>query len=271
MPTFTSSDGLKLHYYDDGSTKPWQKPDTIVLLHAAMGSAQRYFAWIPRLSAHYRVLRLDMRGHGASQVPSPDMPLSMERLVADITEMLDHAGCDSAHMAGTSAGGYIGQNIAMSRPERIKSLMLFSSTPGLRQSQWPVWLEEVAKIGLRAFLAKNMKIRLPVDQLDPKHIEWFLDEADKLDIDFGGRFVMLMSNLDWTDQLDQIRCPTLLVRPGLMGGGIGFVEQYETMRDRIPNCQMIVYEGLPHHLTDSSPERCVDDVLAFLRWNFGAP
>src|ERR1700721_696809 len=116
MPSFTTSGGIQNAYYVEDSTKPWRTPGTVLLLHAAMGSAKRYFAWVPRLSAHYRVLRMDMRGHGASQVPSPALPLTMDRLVRDVVELLDHAGCDRAHVAGTSAGGYIGQNLAMAHP-----------------------------------------------------------------------------------------------------------------------------------------------------------
>lgn len=271
MPQFTTSDEVVIQYYVDDSTPPWTKPDTVLLLHAAMGNAKRYFAWVPRLCGHYRVLRMDMRGHGASQVPSPDQPLSMDRLMRDVIEMLDHAGIEQVHIAGNSAGGYIGQNLAMNFSERVKSLMLFSSTPGLRQSQWPEWLKRVEQIGLRAYLAENIKIRLPVDLLDPKHIEWFLDQADKLDVKFGGRFVLMMCGLDWTDRLHEIRCPTLICRPGLASDGIGNSEIYEAMRQRIPNARLVTYEGLPHHLTDAVPDRCVDDVMAFLRWNFGAP
>lgn len=268
MHTFTTSDGIRIAYYIDDATRPWRKPDTLLLLHAAMGSAKRYFAWIPRLSGHYRVLRMDMRGHGASELPSPDKPLTMERLVLDVTELLEHVHCEQAHIAGTSAGGYIGQNLALADSRRVKSLMLFSSTPGLRQSQWPQWLDRVAEIGLRNFLAENMRIRLPVDQLEAEHVEWFLDEADKLDIDFGARFVTLMTQLDWTERLPGISCPTLIARPGL--ADIGSADQYETMHRLIPDSQLVTYEDMPHHLTDAAPERCVDDVLAFLRWHFGA-
>lgn len=271
MQSFISSDEVRINYYVDDSTAPWTTPETIVLLHAAMGNAKRYYAWVPPLCGHYRVLRMDMRGHGESEVPSADKPLNMERLVQDVVELLDHVGCKSAHVAGNSAGGYIGQNLAMAFPGRVRSLMLFSSTPGLRQSQWPEWLEQVKKIGLRNYLAENIAIRLPVGQMDPRHVEWFLDQADKLDPEFGARFVLLMSSLDWTDRLHEIRCPTLICRPGLASEGIGKSDIYEDMRERIAGAQLLTYEGLPHHLTDGAPERCVKDVMAFLRWNFGAP
>ena len=41
--TFTSRDGLKIAYYVDDFTDPWATPDTVLLLHAAMGNARRWF------------------------------------------------------------------------------------------------------------------------------------------------------------------------------------------------------------------------------------
>ena len=54
---FTTSDGLSLAYYIDDFTDPWQRPATLILLHAAMGSARRYYGWVPYLCRHYRVVR----------------------------------------------------------------------------------------------------------------------------------------------------------------------------------------------------------------------
>jgi pimeloyl-ACP methyl ester carboxylesterase len=263
MPKFRTTDDLSLAYYVDDSTRPWTHPDTVLLLHPAMGSARRYFAWIPRLSRTYRVVRMDMRGHGNSDVPAPGVPLTMDRLVADVLELLDHTDSGAVHIVGTSAGGYIAQNIALSHPGRVKSLSLFSSTPGLRGSNWPVWIDEMERIGLREWLADNLRGRLPVDRLEPAHVEWFLDEAAQLNPRFGAQMVRLMSSLDWSDRLAEIRCPTLLVRPG--AASIGNEDMYEIMRERIPDSRLLTYEGLPHHLTDAVPERCVGDVLNFLR------
>jgi len=61
--TFAASDGLSLSYYVDDFTDPWKPAPTLLLLHAAMGSARRYFAWVPHLAREYRVVRLDLRGH----------------------------------------------------------------------------------------------------------------------------------------------------------------------------------------------------------------
>ena len=61
---FNASDGLRLAYTIDDFTDPWLKSPTLLLLHAAMGHSRRYYAWVPRLCRHYRVVRMDLRGHG---------------------------------------------------------------------------------------------------------------------------------------------------------------------------------------------------------------
>src|SRR5258707_8180395 len=85
---FTTSDGVKLAYYIDDFTDPWRQADTLLLLHAAVGHAKRFYAWVPGLCRHYRVVRLDLRGHGASDVPPESSRLDMDRLVADVPQPL---------------------------------------------------------------------------------------------------------------------------------------------------------------------------------------
>ena len=104
METFRTSDGLSLAYYVDDFTDPWREGPPLLLLHAAMGSARRYYAWVPTLARHFRTVRLDLRGHGASEIPPADGKPTLERLVADVAELLDHLGCGPAHVVGNSAG-----------------------------------------------------------------------------------------------------------------------------------------------------------------------
>ena len=265
--TFTASDGLKLAYYIDDNTDPWADAPTLLLLHAAMGSAERFYGWVPALSRHYRVVRLDMRGHGNSATPAPDSTLDMDRLMKDVLELMELLGSASAHVVGNSAGGYIGQQLAMTMPQRVTSLMLFGSTPGLKNSQALSWLPRVAKDGLRKFLADTISDRFPADS-DPRHVEWFLDEAAKNDTAYIARFVGLMASLEWSDELHRIRCPTLVVYPG--AETVGSTHNYDAMRERIPDVEVISYEGLPHNICDSVPDRCADDVLKFLAKRFPA-
>jgi len=262
---FTTSDGLSLAYDIDDFTDPWQRPAALLMLHAAMGSARRYFAWVPHLAREYRVVRLDLRGHGNSQVPPAEAPLALDRLVADVAEFLDHLGVERAHIVGNSAGGYLGQQLAMTRPARVRSLALFGSTPGLKNSQAPSWIPQIQAKGLRGFLAETISDRLPRDA-DPGLVNWFLDEAGRNDPAYIAKFVLLMASYDWSDEVTRIRCPTLIVIPG--GETVGSIANYEPFR-RLGDVEFRVYDGLPHNICDAVPDRCAEDVRDFLRRRFG--
>ena len=121
MDSFTASDGYRISFGIDDFTDPWRSPQTLLLLHAAMGSSRRWYAAVPVLARHYRVLRMDLRGHGESQVPPAEPSLSMGRLVQDVHELLDHLGCGPVRVVGNIGrwvrGAKHGDDIAGPRAE----------------------------------------------------------------------------------------------------------------------------------------------------------
>jgi len=266
METFWASDGLRLAYYVDDFTNPWSGAPTVLLLHAAMGSARRYFGWVPHLCRDYRVVRLDLRGHGASAIPPAASELTLDRLVLDVVELIDHLGCPAVHVVGNSAGGYLGQQLAMTRPERVRSLSLYGSTPGLKNSQAPSWIPQIRAKGLRGFLAETISDRLPADA-DPGLVAWFLDEAAKNEPAYIGKFVALMASYDWSGEVERILCPTLVVIPG--AETVGSLANYQPFR-RLKDVEFKTYEGLPHNICDAVPDRCAADLRAFLARRFPA-
>ncbi len=267
MGFLQTSDGLRLVYDIDDFTDAWKPTETMVLLHSAMSSAHRMARMVPALARRWRVVRLDLRGHGRSQVPPEELPLSMPRLVADVAELLNHLGIEAAHVVGNAMGGCVAQNFALAAPARVSSLCLFASLPGLVGSQARTWPPRMARQGLRAFLAETIADRFDPARTDPGLIEWFLDECAKNDAAYIGRFIDLMTTLDWSDRLDGITCPTLLVMPG--SETIGRSVTYEHMRDTMPDARLLVYEGMPHNVCDADPDRCAADVVSFLYERFG--
>lgn len=257
---FRTSDGVRLVYDIDNFTDPWREAAPVILLHPAMGHAARFFAFVPHLARHYRVIRLDLRGHGRSEVPRSE--LTMARLVSDVTELMDEIGLESAHFVGNSAGGFVAQNVALTAPDRVLSLALFSSPPGLKHSQAASWIPRIRAQGLRAFLAATIEDRFPLDVAPPGLVRWFLDEAGKNDEDFICRFIALMGGLEWRDAVAWIKCPTLIVAPG--HETVGGSEIYDDMVKSMPNARLLTYEGLPHNICDLVPDRCAGDVATFL-------
>lgn len=259
---FTASDGLPIGYYVDDFTDPWKKPPTLLLLHAAMGSARRLYRWVPILARHFRVVRPDLRGHGRTAIPDASQ-LSLDRLVRDVVELADHLGCGRFHLAGSSAGAIISIQAALDYPQRIATLADFAAMPGAKHSlmEPEQWIAKIEARGLRAFLEETIHDRFPPGT-DAGFLAWFIEEAARTDTEFLSRFVRLMKTVDQTGRLHEIRCPMLAVVPG--HDPLATIAQYEVIRDRVPDCRFVVYSGLPHNITDAVPERCAEELAHFL-------
>ncbi|HVL57083.1 MAG TPA: alpha/beta hydrolase [Burkholderiaceae bacterium] len=262
MDKLRTRDGLHVAYYVDDFTDPWTEPETLLLLHAAMGNSRRWFRWVPPLSRHFRVVRMDLRGHGASDKPAPDAPFSLAQLVSDAVEVLDRIGCRTAHVVGNSAGGYVSQQLAIHHPERVATLALFGSTPGLKHSHAPTWIPKIQQVGLKKFLADTIHERFDASA-DPALVAWFIEQAGSNDPAFIARFVLHMATHDFLDQLDRIRCPTLIVAAGKEP--IGHAGTYAQMQQRIRGSELIYYDTTGHNICDGYADRCVQDLLQFLR------
>ncbi len=262
MQSFTASDGLKLAYAVDDYSDPWRPQETLILIHAAMGSARRLYKWVPTLARHFRVVRPEMRGHGSSEIPGPDQ-LTVERLARDVIELADHLGVDRFHLAGSSAGAIVSFQTTLDFPDRVLTLSNFASTPGLKNSRIDMnkWVSHIRAKGIRGFLEETIEERFP-NVADKDFLRWFIDESARTDQDLFCRFGPMMKEVDQTDRLHEIQCPMLNVVPG--HDPLGSLEQYEVYRKHVPHCEFIVYEGLPHNITDSVPERCAEDLLRFL-------
>ena len=261
MQTFTSRDGMKIAYYVDDFTDPWTRPDTLLLLHAAMGNAQRWFRWVPRLSRRFRVVRMELRGHGGSQMPKPEQEFSLALLVSDALELLDRLGVKSAHVVGNSAGGYVSQQLAIQHGARVRTLALYGSTPGLKHSHAATWIPLVKERGLRKFLADTIDERFD-RTAEPGLVEWFLDQAGSNDPGFVARFVLHMTTHDFMDDVGRIKCPTLIVAAGREQ--IGHASAYGDMHRRIAGSELKLYDTAGHNICDGHADRCVDDLLDFL-------
>ena len=260
--TFRSGDGFEIAYYIDDFTDPWTKPETMLLLHAAMGSSQRWFRWMPKLARRFRVVRMDLRGHGNSQKPAPDQPFSLDQLVGDAARLLDVLGCANAHLVGNSAGGYVAQQLAIHHGSRVKTLALYGATPGLKHSQAHTWIPRVEQIGLKQFLADTIHERFDA-KADPQLVRWFIEQAGSNDPAFIGRFVLHMCTHDFMEDLHKVRAPTLIVAAGREQ--IGHASAYQQMRDRIAGSELSEIDTAGHNICDGYAGRCVDLLEDFLR------
>lgn len=261
---FTSSDGVSLAYVVDDYTDRWKKADTLIMVHAAMGSSRRFYAWVPHLAREFRVIRPDSRGHGLSKVKSTD-EISAGRVVRDVIELADHLGLDRFHVMGSSAGGVIAQKVAIDCADRVQSLGVYAAAPGIKHGiqDQATWVTRIGEKGIEAFLRETIADRVDASKVDAGFIDWFISEAARCEVEPLARFVLMMKSFDIIDEVGGIRCPTLAVAPG--ADPIKTVDHYRLLEKLIPRCEFKVYEGLPHNITDTEPDRCARDLVEFLR------
>ena len=115
MPNVTVN-GISLHYVEAGAGEP------LVLI---MGFGGDHTAWafqIRPLAERYRVIAFDNRGAGQSD--APDVSYTTRMMAEDTAALLSALGVDRAHVVGVSMGGMIAQELALARPERVRSLHL---------------------------------------------------------------------------------------------------------------------------------------------------
>ncbi len=99
---------------------------------------------VPLLAAGYRVLRLDMRGHGGS--PPVDGDYTMDALAADVKGALDVLDIKKVHYIGLSIGGMIGQGFALANPSCLLSLTLCDTQPSTPPGSAGTWEERKATV-----------------------------------------------------------------------------------------------------------------------------
>jgi pimeloyl-ACP methyl ester carboxylesterase len=160
---------------------------------------------------------MDLRGHGRSSAPPPDKPLTADRLLDDVEELMALLGVGSAHLTANSAGGYVAQNLTLRSPDRVKSLAVVDSTPGLSPSALSS-LPRLTKEGLTPFLADTIAMRFDLETTNPGMEDWFLRQTAANDQDFVVRSIGYTAALNWSGELHRIRCPTLVILPVGDGG-----------------------------------------------------
>lgn len=119
-----SPDGLKIATYEWGA----MDAPTVVAVHGFASSALLNFhqtGWVRDLTrAGFRVIALDQRGHGASDKPHDAHDYTLEKLVADLTAVLDTYMIDEARYVGYSLGSRVGWQAAIDLPERLTRVVL---------------------------------------------------------------------------------------------------------------------------------------------------
>lgn len=154
MPTYRTPDRVQLNYRESGEGQP-----TLILIH---GWACRLDDWqsvASALSRHYKVLRLDLRGHGKSDAPADGY--SMRQLADDTAALARSRRIRSAVVVGHSMGSTVGLEMARRHPRLVSGLIMVdggieqhSTVRDLKQNAlWRSMTEEPFDVAFPEFYA----------------------------------------------------------------------------------------------------------------------
>jgi pimeloyl-ACP methyl ester carboxylesterase len=124
MPTLTLGDDLGLNYETWGDTEA----PAVVLLHGFTADLRMWAPHIEAFSQDYRVVALDLRGHGRSSAPADVTSYTMEAYAKDVGALLDELGVDICGLIGCSFGGMVALQFAVTCPERVAALVVSDSS-----------------------------------------------------------------------------------------------------------------------------------------------
>lgn len=100
--------------------------EPLVLLHGFGGSGQNWLPFVPELAERYRLVIVDLPGHGHST--NPGNVFTHRQAAADVLLLLDSLGIGRFRAMGISTGGMTLLHMAIAQPDRIEAMVLISAT-----------------------------------------------------------------------------------------------------------------------------------------------
>lgn len=225
----------RLNYVIDDFTDPWKNASYMVLQHGFGRNLRFWYQWIPLLSRHFKLIRPDMRGFGASREGfSSEEGFRLNDLSADMARVLDDAGVERAHYVGEAFGGTLGMQFAAQYPDRIRTLSLLSAPVYLLESIQNMfaaggtsWGDFIRNNGPKAWAERTNTVSRFPDSLGQPFLDWYSEELGHTDAETLARFTELCRSYDQTRFLADIQCPTLGVYSTSRN------EQVDTLREHV--------------------------------------
>jgi pimeloyl-ACP methyl ester carboxylesterase len=255
---------IRLAYELRGSGEP------LLMIH---GLGYDRYGWGPLpdlLAEDFRVVVLDNRGVGASDAPAG--PYSVQQLAEDAIAVLDAAGIEQTNLFGVSLGGYVAQELALTRPDRLHKLVLASTAPGGTRSH-PMPQRGLEAFGRFPTMEREEGLRLMVENsLGDRAVR---ERPELVDEVYAYRLSNAPTLAGWQaqayagatfdafDRIAEIDVPTLI----LQGTGDNVVDprNAELLAERIPGARVEFFPDGGHLLVWEEGAAIAGTVKEFLQ------
>ncbi|MGJ8595013.1 3-oxoadipate enol-lactonase [Sulfitobacter sp.] len=257
----TLASGVTLNTQIDGPDgAPW------LILSNSLGADQSMWdEQIAFLSASYKVLRYDTRGHGQSDVPNG--PYTFDDLVGDVIGLMDALSIETAHFMGLSMGGMTGLGLALRHPDRITKVVCAdgrADAPAPFVGMWDQRMAAVKEGGLEAIADGTLGSWLTEDwrAANPARTKSVRDMVTATNVDGYVACCKALQKLDYLKSLGDVKIPVLFV-----GGSEDVGASPETMgamAAATPGGRYVEIANAAHVANINAPEAFNDAIKGFL-------
>lgn len=271
--TLTITGDITLHYHDAGSGRP------IVLVPGWSQAAVEFVYQINDLRQDYRVIALDMRGHGQSSKPSGGYRVS--RLAHDLHEVLVSLNLQNVILLGHSMGcSVIWSYWELFGPERIDKMVWVDQVAAVTEN--PAWSEKErvesgaiftptslyetanALVGTNSQAATEMLVgSMLTGQVSAEDKTWIIAQNLEMPREYARNLLINHCMQDWRDVVREIRIPALVI------GGEASIFPFrsvEWIANQIPGSRFELFskaERGSHFMFFENPTRFNQIVRAF--------
>lgn len=257
--------GVTVSYVSNGPAS-----GTPVLLLHAWGESRRTFdRLLPLLPVTIHGVALDQRGHG--DAGKPKVGYSLRHFAEDVLTFMDTVGISSAVLVGSSSGGYVAQQVALTSPHRVAGLVLIGSPRDLQER--PSFADEIDRLTdpIDAAWVRESLTWFPLFHHVP---QWYLEDRVRDGVRIPAHvwrdtFTGLMTARPPTDA-GAITAPTLIIwgdHDQLLTRA-----QQEALTAAIPASRLVIYEDTGHLVLWEQPDRLASDLTTFIEGlTAGAP
>jgi 3-oxoadipate enol-lactonase len=257
-PRWLEVNGVSLRYALEGRGER-----TVVLVHEWGGALESWDETLPAFHAHFRTLRYDQRGFGASE--KPRAAFSIDDMVADLDGLVDALGMTAPfHLAGSALGAGIAIAYAARHPARVARLAIANPVTGPSAATRDAQEKRAAAIerdGMRPQVEASLRVSYPQalrgdrERYERWRARWLANDP----YCFSAMSRMLAA-MDLVPDLANIACPTLVLaathdtnRPPPL---------VKSVADRIPGARYVEVES-GHFMAVQTPAPYAQHVVAF--------
>jgi rifampin ADP-ribosylating transferase len=233
----------------------------VLLLHP-WGESRRSFDRLIPLLDGFRVYAPDLRGQG--EADKPEAGYSLAEQAEDAAAILDALNVPQAFVVGSSSGGYVAQQLAVVRPEKVAALVLVGCPLSLQGR--PGFADEVDTLADpidEGWVRDSLSWFPLLHAVPPGYIEDRVRDGLRMPAHAWKGILNGLSEASPPTESGTILAPTLI----LWGAEDNLLPRsdQETLAARIPGARLLVYPGVGHMVLWECPEPVAEDTTAFFR------